>query len=311
MASTEWLRTFMAIYRSGSVTEGAARRSLSQPAASQQLRSLERSVGTPLFVRTPQGVEPTRRGRDLYATVADALDRLEPVLGGLDGGSVRPAPPALRFGSSPEFFSYAVVPRILPGAEPLTVRFGGDADLLDLVRNGELDVAVTTSDPGRRGVAARPLGMTRFVLVTAPDRRPRTTGTVEALGRDLAGSPWVAYSAELPRTRRFWQASLGRPFAGDLRLVAPDLRAVAAAAARGLGSSLLPEYACAESLATGVLVEVFPVGDLVPPEAWFASARDADLVRPEVARFVESLLVPGPARPSYPPTPVTGLPSSR
>jgi DNA-binding transcriptional LysR family regulator len=147
--------------------------------------------------------------------------------------------------------------------------------------------------------------------VAAPDRRPRTSGTLDELGRDLAGSPWVAYSAELPRTRRFWQATLGRPFAGDLRLVAPDLRAVAAAAARGLGSSLLPEYACAESLATGALVEVFPVGDLVPTEAWFASTREADLVRPDVARFVESLSVPGPDRTAHPPTPVTGLPSSR
>jgi DNA-binding transcriptional LysR family regulator len=311
MASAEWLRTFIAIYRSGSVTDGAARRNLSQPAASQQLRSLERSVGTLLFVRTPQGVEPTRRGRDLYVTVADALDRLEPVLGDLDGGSVRPAPPALRLGSSPEFFTYALVPTTAPGSEPLAVRFGGDADLLDLLRHGELDVAVTTSDPGRRGLAARPLGLTRFVLVAAPDHRPRITGTLEALGGDLAGSPWVAYSAELPRTRRFWQASLGRPFAGDLRLVAPDLRAVAAAAARGLGSSLLPEYACTEALTSGVLVELFAVGDLVPPEAWFASAREADLVRPDVARFVGSLSVPGPGRADQSPTPATGLPSSR
>jgi DNA-binding transcriptional LysR family regulator len=311
MASAEWLRTFVAIYRSGSVTDGAALRGLSQPAASQQLRSLERSVGNPLFVRTPQGVEPTRHGRDLYVTAADALDRLEPLLSGLDGGSVRSEPPALRFGSSPEYFTYAVVPKTGPGAEPLVVRFSEDAHLLDLLRRGELDVAVTTSDPGRRGLAARPLGVTRFVLVAAPDRRPRTTGTQEALGRDLAGSPWVAYSAELPRTRRFWQASLGRPFGGDLRLVAPDLRAVAAAAARGLGSSLLPEYACAGALASGALVEVFPVADLVPPEAWFASAREADLVRPHVARFVESLSVPGADTPGQSPTQATGLPSSR
>ena len=43
-------------------------------------------------------------------SVADALDRLEPVLTGLDGGSVRPGTPALRFGSSPEYFTYGVVP---------------------------------------------------------------------------------------------------------------------------------------------------------------------------------------------------------
>jgi DNA-binding transcriptional LysR family regulator len=293
MASAEWLRTFMAIYRSGSVTDGAALRGLSQPAASQQLRALERSVGAPLFVRVPRGVEPTRRGRDLYGTVVDPLDRLEPVLAGLDGGALRAGTAALRFGSSPEYCGYAVVPAASPGDAPLAVRFGTDPELHDLLRRGELDVAVTTADPGRRGLAGRPLGVTRFVLVAAPGHRPPVTGALATLGAELAGRPWVAYSAELPRTRRFWQASLGRGFAGDLRLVAPDLRSVAAAVARGVGTSLLPEYAAADGLAAGDLVEVFPVGDLVPPEPWFASTREADLVRPDLARFVEGLGVPG------------------
>src|SRR6267142_3309814 len=98
MAGSEWLRTFIAIYRSGSVSAGASRRGLSQPAASQQLASLERRVGLPLFTRTPQGVEPTPRGRELHAQVADSLDRLEPVLVGLDGGPEAGADPVLRLG---------------------------------------------------------------------------------------------------------------------------------------------------------------------------------------------------------------------
>src|SRR5580693_6824363 len=107
MAASDWLRTFVAVYRSGSVSAGASRRGLSQPAASQQLASLERRVGRPLFTRTSHGVEPTRRGRELHAQVADSLDRLEQVLAGLDGGAAAAPAPALRLGSSAEFFSYA------------------------------------------------------------------------------------------------------------------------------------------------------------------------------------------------------------
>jgi len=296
MATADWLRTFVAIYRTGSVTDGAALRNLSQPAASQQLRSLERSVSTPLFVRTSTGVEPTRPGRDLYVSVVDALDRLEPVLTGLDGGSVRPATPALRFGSSPEFFAYGVVPDLDGDAPALVVRFGPDAELLSLLHHGELDVVVTTTDPAPRGLASVPLGTTRFVLVAAPGQVPGPPPTdLAELSRILMGRHWVAYSAELPRTRRFWQASLGRPFAGVLRLVAPDLRAVAGAVARGLGVSLLPAYACAAGLASGDLVEVFAVGDVVPPEPWFAVTREADVVRPQVAAFAAGLGVPGAA----------------
>jgi len=292
MATAEWLRTFVAIYRTGSVTEGAGLRSLSQPAASQQLRSLERSVGSPLFVRGRDGVDPTRSGRELYVSVADALDRLEPVLTGLDGGDLRPPAPALRFGSSPEFFTYGVVPHLGPEAPDLAVRFGTDVDLVELLHHGELDVVVTTTDPTRRGLAPVLLGTTRYTLVAAPDRVPGPAADLNELGRALVGQDWVAYSAELPRTRRFWQTSLGRPFAGSLRLVAPDLRAVAGAVARGLGVSLLPEYACAAGLRSGDLVEVVPVGDVVPPEPWFAVTRDADLARAQVAAFAGWLGVP-------------------
>ncbi|MGA2836917.1 MAG: LysR family transcriptional regulator [Acidimicrobiales bacterium] len=293
MSPPDWLRTFVAIYRTGSVTDGAALRNLSQPAASQQLASLERSVGTPLFVRTPHGVDPTRHGRELYAEVADALDRLEPVLGGIDAGTAPPRSPALRFGSSPEFFSYGVLPRLQPGSAALSVRYGTDAELLGLLHGGELDVAVTTTGPARRMLAPVALGVTGFVLVASPEQqRPIRAGDRGELGRSLVGMPWVAFSAELPRTRRFWQTSLGRPFGGELRLVAPDLRAVAGAVARGLGVSLLPEYACAAGLASGALVELYPVGDLVPAEPWFAVARVADLARTQVTGFVAGLGVP-------------------
>src|SRR5580704_2185125 len=126
MAAPEWLRTFVAIYRAGSVSGGAALRNLSQPAASQQLHALERRVGLPLFVRTPRGVEPTRRGRELHAQVADSLDRLEHVLVALDGGAAPARSPAIRLGSSAEFLSYAVIPRMGPGSPALVARFGTD-----------------------------------------------------------------------------------------------------------------------------------------------------------------------------------------
>ena len=165
MATSEWLRTFLAIYRSGSVSAGASRRGLSQPAASQQLASLERRVGRPLFTRTPQGVEPTRPGRELHARVADSLDRLEQVLVGLDGGPPVAADPVLRLGSSAEFFSAVAVPRLRPDGPSVVARFGSDHDHLALLERGELDLAVTSTTPGRRSLTAVPLGTKRFVLV--------------------------------------------------------------------------------------------------------------------------------------------------
>jgi DNA-binding transcriptional LysR family regulator len=293
MASSEWLRTFIAIYRSGSVSGGAEHRGLSQPAASQQLASLERQVGLPLFTRTPRGVEPTRRGRELHAQVADSLDQLEPVLVGLDGGPVTHPDPVLRLGSSAEFFSAVVVPRLTPDGPALVARFGTDHENLALLAHGELDLAVTSIPPSRRSLSAVPIGMKHFVLVGGPGSAPTTPlDSLEALGGWLAGRPWVAYSAELPMTRRFWLSALGRPFAGDLRLVAPDLRAVAAAVERGLGYSLLPDFACTGSLQRGTMVELHPVAPIASAEPWFACTRTADLDRSALHRLVADLTVP-------------------
>jgi DNA-binding transcriptional LysR family regulator len=296
MAASEWLRTFVAIYRSGSVSGGGGQRGLSQPAASQQLAALERRIGLPLFTRTPQGVEPTRRGRELHAQVADSLDRLERVLVGLDGGAAAAPAPALRLGSSAEYFSYAVVPRVGPMTPPLVARFGPDDQILELLEHGELDLAVTSTTPTRRSLTSTPIGTKRFALVGPPGSAPDAPfASLAELGSWLAGRPWVAFSAELPHTRRFWQSALGRAFSGDLRLVAPDLRAVAEAVERGLGISLLPEFACSDALDRGAVVELHPVAEVVPGEPWFACTRVADLDRVPLTRFVADLgVTPGP-----------------
>src|ERR1700761_2070809 len=110
MSSADRLRTFVAVYRAGSVTAGAELRGLSQPAASQQLRTLERAGGGPLFRRVPGGVEPTAAGRELSLRVADGLDRLEGVLDELDGGRMRTQPAGLRVGAAAEVLSHLVLP---------------------------------------------------------------------------------------------------------------------------------------------------------------------------------------------------------
>ena len=241
MARSEWLRTFVAVYRSTSVTDGARHRGLTQPAASQHLASLERAMGGALFVRKPKKMEPTQRGRELYARVAEPLDVLEVVLRDLDVGSVSLPEPPVRFGSAPEFFASHVLARLVDQDIAVAVTFAPDAELYALLDHGELDVIVTTSTPPRRSIVAVTVGANRFILVMAPSAAPSTPiATLETLGAWLAGRAWVSYSLELPRTRRFWLSALGRPFVAHLQLVVPDLRAVLKAVELGMGVSLLP-----------------------------------------------------------------------
>jgi DNA-binding transcriptional LysR family regulator len=287
MSRPEQLRTFVAVYRARSVTDGARERGLSQPAASHQLAGLERAVGGALFVRTPRGVEPTGRGVALYAETASALDQLEAVLTALDDRpSSSPSAP-LRLGSTAEFFSSLVLPKI--GATDLSVvaTFGDDAPLLGQLERGELDVAVTSSVPGRRSFDAVSIGQKRFVLVASPQVvGDAAFGSLSELGDWLVGQSWVAYSLELPITRRFWQTHLHRPFSARLRLVAPDLRAVTGAVERSIGCSILPRFVCARALEERRITEVHPVSDLIGSEPWFVCFRAGDTARLAVAEFV-------------------------
>jgi DNA-binding transcriptional LysR family regulator len=122
--------------------------------------------------------------------------------------------------------------------------------------------------------------------------RTSRLASVDQLGSWLVGKPWVAYSAELPMTRRFWQSALGRPFAADLRLVAPDLRAVVKAVEHGIGISLLPTFVCTEELAGGSILELFPVSDIVPTESWSACTRIGDVGRDHIGVFTRRLATP-------------------
>ncbi|MFF5213400.1 LysR family transcriptional regulator [Streptosporangium sp. NPDC000396] len=62
---TALLRSFVTAVRAGSISRAAAALGQTQPALSQQLRKLERAVGSPLLHRAPSGVSPTRAGEEL------------------------------------------------------------------------------------------------------------------------------------------------------------------------------------------------------------------------------------------------------
>lgn len=70
------LRLFDLLYATRSVTRSAERLGQSQPTVSIWLARLRRELRDPLFVRTPEGMQPTPRADALIGTVRAALDAL-------------------------------------------------------------------------------------------------------------------------------------------------------------------------------------------------------------------------------------------
>lgn len=70
------LRTFLAVYRTGSFTAAARLLGLSQPTVTTQIRALERQLGRELFERRARGVTPAAYADELAARIVQPLDSL-------------------------------------------------------------------------------------------------------------------------------------------------------------------------------------------------------------------------------------------
>nr|WP_284252571.1 LysR family transcriptional regulator [Litorihabitans aurantiacus] len=252
------LRLLQAVAEHGSLTGAAHAIGISQPAASQHVRRLERRVGTALVERagravrlTPAGAALARHGDTIGATLRAALLEVE-ALAGIRAGVVRLA----TFPSS----TATLVPRALamlrqdhPG---LTVRLveAEPPESLALLRSGECDVVLAFSYAGldddagaladgaadaaddAPGLVRTPLIDDVATVVLAHDHP--LAGQSRLHLSDLAQEEWIA---GCPRCRdHLLRAARAAAFSPDVSFATDDYSAVLGLVAAGLGVALVP-----------------------------------------------------------------------
>ncbi|RUT27593.1 LysR family transcriptional regulator [Asaia sp. W19] len=74
-------QSFLALWHERSVSKAASRLSLTQPALSAALKRLRALTDDPLFIRTPQGMQPTIRAITMAPVIEESLRRLREALG--------------------------------------------------------------------------------------------------------------------------------------------------------------------------------------------------------------------------------------
>ncbi|GGL19899.1 LysR family transcriptional regulator [Deinococcus radiotolerans] len=276
MASLDLFRVFVAVYRAGSVSGAARERHLTQPAVSAQIAALEARVGEALFRRTPRGMQPTERGKLLYAQVASGVDQLHAADRALRGR--QPGVLPLRVGGPPEVLR-ALLPA-LRGESALHLTFAPEAALLAGLRGGSLDAALSARVPEDRALHALPVAAVPFTLIV-PATWADWPADPAALGAWLNARPWVSYSVDLPATRRFFTGALGVRFAARAALTVPDLTVVVQAVGLDVGASLVPRLAALDALAARQVAEI-AVGSAGSATRWWWLRRAADEDRPDL-----------------------------
>ncbi|WP_328394615.1 LysR family transcriptional regulator [Nocardia sp. NBC_00416] len=268
------LRTFEAVVRHRTVTEAAVALDLAPSSVSQQIRTLEGSLGVSLFVREATGMRLTPAGERLTAWARQLLEQAEQAR-----REVRDERPRFRLGAL-ETLAGFYVPRVLtrlaqrrPDIE-IDVRADRARDgLLSAVTEGALDAVLLLDSGNRLGelgfpAPAEPLSFldldaVPLALVAAPTHSlaDRTSLTPP----DLAGQRLLVNVPECS----FWMAGAAVLGPGPTRVRSGGVPVMRAWAEHGLGISLLPEIAVADSVERGTLVRLdFPAPALSLRLVW-------------------------------------------
>lgn len=175
------LVTFDAMMRERNVTRAAARLGIGQPATSAALNRLRTLFGDPLFVRVPQGMEPTARALEIAGPVADALDRLRATLA-RDRIFDPSTADRIFTVSGVDYIGVVALPALMagllrdaPGID-LRLRFIEKTNILAGLDSGDIDLAVAVLPDVPKHVASEPLITETFVCVTRPDHPASATG---------------------------------------------------------------------------------------------------------------------------------------
>ena len=257
---TKQLAAFCAVVERKSFSEAAERLGVTQPAVSQQIRSLEERVGQQLLDRSGRRVEPTEAGNRLYRSAQRllALERqlLEEVAGEAEG----PLRGQLAIGASTGPGG-TVVPVLLcefAEANPdvtIDLTISDTQTIVDRVARRELELGIVGATPRNRSVAYEPFFRDEVVLVCPP--KHRFAGKTVSLD-DLRGEQLIVMQ-EGAGVRQVIEDELRE--AGtrlrdlDVRLELGLQESVKSAVEAGHGVTFISRTAVEPELAAGTLAE--------------------------------------------------------
>ncbi|WP_049654362.1 LysR family transcriptional regulator [Kitasatospora sp. MY 5-36] len=325
MIEARHLRVLRAVARTGSFSAAARELGCTQPAISQQMKALEKSVDTPLVVRSGRGMQLSEAGRVLLKHATGILAGLSAAeeevaaIAGLRAGRVRLV-------SFPTASSTLVPPAVArlrdshPGVRVSLVE-AEPPESLAMLRGGECEIALAFRYPQSDGAVALPApahgtprearaeanleaqqltaGTDWSDLVVAPLLDDPLVGVLPA-GHPLAGRGGAVGLAELaeeqwiagcPQCRgHLVELCTGAGFEPRIDFATDDYPAVVGLVAAGLGVAVLPRLALRSVRPDGVSTVPVRTASGAPAVRQVVALTLPDLAEvPAVALMLERL----------------------
>src|SRR5215470_3607051 len=248
---------------------------VSQPTLSVAIKKLEDELGMPLFERRSNDVTLTDAGERIVAQAQRVLDEAARIKEIAKSGK-DPLSGALRLG-----VIYTIGPYLLPSLVrqllkdapqmPLLLTENYTVKLLELVKNGEVDVAILALPLPESGLLMQPVYDEPFMVAVPRDhpwaKKPRRNGVAsEDLKREtmlLLGAGHCFRDHVLgvcPELMRFSSEAEGiqKTFEGS------SLETIRHMVASGLGITVLPKTSVPEKPPSNSLIEYLPFRNPVP-----------------------------------------------
>jgi DNA-binding transcriptional LysR family regulator len=247
MLSLHQLRCFLTTYELGSLTAAAEELGYAQPSISEQIRALEKTLGTQLFRRAGRGVVPTTVADTLRphaeATLAAAEEARRAVLQvkAFETGTIRFG----MFGSARLYASAGLVADVLARYPGVRVEIVGQnsAEVLEDLRRGRIEAALIAAPQTNEGLEVTPVARDELVYVSVDPARTASPVTAKRLAEAplvMADTSWRATDSMRLILRRMLHEAGYNP---QTRIEVEDVETAIELMGQGLADTVVPKGA--------------------------------------------------------------------
>lgn len=258
----EWLRTFKAIYETGTLSAAAQELFISQPGVSLHLNSLEAFTGNKLFDRLARKMVPTEKGKILYNYILDSMKKLE------EGEQhfhkrTQNERPTISVGMCFETFQYTLEEHISELPFNLIIKFGEYPQMQHDLDSGMLDLIITPQKGSQPNLQYQPFSKERIVLIAGNETD--TTDLEELLHEGkikdaadlLKQQLWYSTAADMEHLKNFWLKNFGEHPDFSPNYIVPNISSIIRCLSDSKGFSVVPDFLCADVLNSGKIKMVW------------------------------------------------------
>ena len=242
-----YLVYFSVLAQTEHYTTAAARLGISQPALSSAIHNLENSLGgVKLFEKVGRNIRLTEEGRYFRETVDDAINKLQSASTLLRDSKLM-APVIIRMGVVSGTLGGLVAEKIASyTSENDRIRFhlteSSAENLMDLVRQEKLDMAIVDSSDRDRSLHFRKLVQREFV-VALPCSHP-LAGRSYIHPEQIVNEPQVAFNYDLSKSFQEWAS--GKPADEAVVCTVDTATAALDLVKAGIGIAIVPKECAAD-----------------------------------------------------------------